>query len=699
MNFKNRLTVGAMSLIILIVAVSTTIVSVIVRNQHVETSYKSLRQAFVIARTDLSELEKQALSFNRQTIATADIGGALSLIISYKGQDNANMADYSFQSLVQSLYSAMTSSGVFQIAVYDQDGDITTFARNSEGRVHLIYALRFPGSVTYRYGQVAPGDVLKFDTWESTGQWPFEASLTTVDPGLEERVSFEIIGGVVSLTSSATPTMEAFDPKVKKRVPKPVGQVIISRKIGVGFAKRVAVFSGTEVMIFALGHPGQGSLENYPEFDAGSLKNPARTMTVQGADVLLNEIRLGDKTYAQGIMPIADGSRVIGAVAALYSHDTIRANTWELIKWLGIVAILCILVTLPMVYLFANTMAKPIVRVVTGLKDVAEGEGDLTMRLDIRRKDEIGSLAQWFNVFMEKLHRLVTEIDGDAHSVASSSVSLSGLAGELSKTASENAVKTNSISVSATRMNDTMCTMAQTMEDASANLGIIASSSEEMSSTIQEIARNTEQALGITTQAVSRTRDASRKVADLGKSVADISIVTEAITEISEQTNLLALNATIEAARAGEAGRGFAVVANEIKALAKQTMDATLDIKKKIGAIQVMSDDTVADMGRIPETINAVNDIVSTISAAVEEQSVTAKEIAGNVSRISGAISEVNDKVSFSTTVTGEINAEISSLDEAFAAMKKNTDKVNAGASDLSGLSERLKARVRTFKV
>src|SRR5208283_4511868 len=111
----------------------------------------------------------------------------------------------------------------------------------------------------------------------------------------------------------------------------------------------------------------------------------------------------------------------------------------------------------------------------------------------------------------------------------------------------------------------------------------------------------------------------------------DIGKVTETITAISDQTKLLALNATIEAARAGAAGKGFAVVAHEIKELARQTADATEDIKAKVGGIQGATKGTLEDLARISEIIGQVSETVGSIASAIEEQSAVTKDIAQNV--------------------------------------------------------------------
>ena len=121
------------------------------------------------------------------------------------------------------------------------------------------------------------------------------------------------------------------------------------------------------------------------------------------------------------------------------------------------------------------------------------------------------------------------------------------------------------------------------------------------------------------------------ELTQLGATADKIGKVTETITDISEQTNLLALNATIEAARAGKAGKGYAVVANEIKDLAKQTAEATVDIKNIVDNIQATSKTTEKGIEQIGTVIGEVNDIVGTVATAVEEQTAATQEIAGNI--------------------------------------------------------------------
>ena len=350
-------------------------------------------------------------------------------------------------------------------------------------------------------------------------------------------------------------------------------------------------------------------------------------------------------------------------------------------------------------WLISKGITKPVNDAVAGLKDIAEGEGDLTTRLNVVSNDEVGELAKWFNTFMEKLQNVIKDVVNNTETISSSSAELSAISEQMSSGAEETSTKTNAAAVATEEMNATMNTIASTMEEASTNIGMVASAAEQMASSINEIAQNSEKASSITGGAVTLAKNSSDRVEGLGKSAQEISKVTETITEISEQTNLLALNATIEAARAGEAGKGFAVVANEIKELARQTAEATNEISKRIEGIQDSISGTITDIEQVPKVINEVNEIVSTIATAVEEQSVTTKEIASNVTQASQGVQEVTENVAQSSTVSADLSREVSEVNQASGEIASSSSQVSLSAVDLSKVSEHLKTLVGQFKV
>ena len=370
------------------------------------------------------------------------------------------------------------------------------------------------------------------------------------------------------------------------------------------------------------------------------------------------------------------------------------------LQWVALtVAVIGIVAIVLVALLITRAIVRPVQGVVANLADLAEGEGDLTTRLPITTQDEIGALAQRFNEFMDKLHAMIKDITSGVDTLSSSSTELSAISQQMSASAEQTSGKSDRVAAATEEMSTNMDSVSAAMEQSSTNTGMVASAAEEMTATINEIAKNAENARAISDQAVSQTKDAGIQMANLGKAAQAIGKVTETITEISEQTNLLALNATIEAARAGEAGKGFAVVANEIKDLAKQTAEATLDIKQQIDGIQSSTGGTVETIEQIGKVINNVNDIVATIATAVEEQSVSTKEIAENISQISSGIGEVNENVAQSSGVAGEITQSINEVNQASSEMANSSSQVRLSAEELSKLAEQLNEMVGRFKI
>ncbi len=400
---------------------------------------------------------------------------------------------------------------------------------------------------------------------------------------------------------------------------------------------------------------------------------------------------------------ILDNARQLTAMVAgdLANAMDVMGRQIDRQKWVELTAVIVVLiVSLIIVTLVINKFIKwPIQAIVENFRDIAKGEGDLTKRVDIATNDEMAELAKWFNTFVVKLQEILEDVAQNSETLNTSSDGLNTLAGQMASGADEMAGKSDKVSSAAGEMSSNMIRVAKTMAQSSTNINLIADSANEMTTTISEIVNNSEKARTICEEAVSQSKDASDKIEELGSSAKEIGNVTETISGISDQINLLALNATIEAARAGDSGKGFAVVANEIKELAKQTADSTLQIKKQIDDIQKSTSVSVDDITQISNIINMVNDVVMTITASIEEHSEITREIAGNVTKAHKGISDVNDDVAQNSTVAGGIAEELKIVNQSAFKMSDSSSRLNLSSEELRDLANQLKELVGTFKI
>ena len=299
-------------------------------------------------------------------------------------------------------------------------------------------------------------------------------------------------------------------------------------------------------------------------------------------------------------------------------------------------------------------ITSPLKAIVGMLKDVAEGEGDLTKRLNADRKDEIGEVSLWFNRFVDNIQSIISQVAGTTTQVASSSGLLQDTADQIATAAEEVAGQSVAVATASEEM-------SATSNDISRNCSLAA----EISSRAGDTARGGAQVVQETLQGMhsiaESVQESARTVESLGQRSDQIGAIVGTIEDIADQTNLLALNAASEAARAGEQGRGFAVVADEVRALADRTTKATREIGIMIKAIQSETSGAVASMKNgvcevekgmessrrsgeaLDDILNAINDVtmqVHQIATAAEEQTATTSEISNNISQITEVVSE-----------------------------------------------------------
>ncbi|WP_425054964.1 methyl-accepting chemotaxis protein [Pseudomonas abyssi] len=322
----------------------------------------------------------------------------------------------------------------------------------------------------------------------------------------------------------------------------------------------------------------------------------------------------------------------------------VSASHARLATVLIIGAVVCIL----MIVFFPGMITNPLRELLQRIRDIADGEGDLTQRVAVHSNDELGELSRAVNAFLEQLQTLIRQVAESTLQVASAAEEMSAIASGQEKLVNEQYMAVDQVSTAATEM--------------SAAIHEVADNAHSTADAAREADRQGHAASDVVSATMNDLRrlaadveEAAGVINNLEQDTDKIGGVLSVIEGIAEQTNLLALNAAIEAARAGEQGRGFAVVADEVRALAARTQDSTRDIQQMIQKLQSGTGQAVAVMQRGAElagqsvekagatetslnetsaSVMRINDMAAQIAAACEEQSQTTEDIARNISGI-----------------------------------------------------------------
>ena len=341
------------------------------------------------------------------------------------------------------------------------------------------------------------------------------------------------------------------------------------------------------------------------------------------------------------------------AVAKVAADSTARASS----QWM--VGAICVglLASLASAVLLLRAIMIPIGVLIDRVKDIAQGDGDLTRRIDESRSDEIGQLGRWFNVFVGKIERVVEEVKAGAHEIDAGGAQIASSSQSLAHGASE---------------------QASSLQQISASL-------EQISGQTQQSAENARQASALAEEnkktadrGQQEMSEMSKAVNDIKQSSGEISKIIRVIDEIAFQTNLLALNAAVEAARAGEAGKGFAVVAEEVRNLAHRSAEAAKNTS-------TMIEDSVKRSERGVQ-------IATRVGQALEE-------ITASTGKVSALLSEIASASNEQSVGISQINQGVSQLDQVTQQNAGNSEELASSAEEMSSQVANLSGLVGHFKV
>ncbi len=423
--------------------------------------------------------------------------------------------------------------------------------------------------------------------------------------------------------------------------------------------------------------------------DLADLVNIIHDYALEGsyAELLAGNKVIFSNKHGDNLIPIERHMSFAGQDWQLIGYidrDSIQSNT-DKINWMITLALLvCAALVIGVSVLLLHIAFKPLARLNSLVGDLSQGNGDLTQRLAVDSKDEIGQISNSINLFIEKLQTMFIEVSESSKQIDNAIQELNQQSQSNAKTLERHTLETEQAITAIEEMSASASSVEQSAGDA-------ATLTERTNRNAEESKQTVSDAVSSVNALVEQVVAMSDTIGEMNRDTQQIGSVLQVIGDIAEQTNLLALNAAIEAARAGEQGRGFAVVADEVRALAARTQQSTSQINQIIEKLRLTADNVVTDMestrnrcentaehtNKVMDSLNIVTDSVAEINdlnslmatSAFQQRQVT-EEVSRNMAAIQEIIRQLNSNASQTMTVSGELKETSRDLSSVVSRFK-----------------------------
>ncbi|MGD8592133.1 MAG: methyl-accepting chemotaxis protein [Gammaproteobacteria bacterium] len=411
----------------------------------------------------------------------------------------------------------------------------------------------------------------------------------------------------------------------------------------------------------------------------------------------LVEIHRGDKARVDAFLIRTEISPILERIdqnlneLVTYQRQAIENTNTELvdqasstIKTVAFLLVFGLTIGTLVAWLITRAIVAPLKAVVIALKDIAEGEGDLTQRLEQRGNDEISELAGQFNTFAENIQTIIQLVSQTSTHLAQASEDMNRSTLNTSDSIKRQKLEVDQAATAITEMSSASHEVAQ-------NADLTAESTKDADRQTKEGRSLVNQTLDAIQTLTEKTQTTAQTIEQLGNGINQISSVIDVIRGVAEQTNLLALNAAIEAARAGEQGRGFAVVADEVRTLANRTTQSTEEIRSKVESLQKEATNAVSSILENRDLANATMEVANKSGASLDS-------ITDAVSRITSMTLQIASAAEEQSSVAEQINQSIVNINQMADDADAQAHSISENSEKLSVTSETLNALVNRFK-